>query len=187
MKPIFAAAFALIAFSSPMLAVAHTNLGDDDGVDVVGPVLGLDAGYSLPRGHEYGGALEPGFNTLHGYAGYRFSNIFELEGSFVDILSDVKGSDSKATTRVYSIDGRFFIPVANLVQANFVVGYAPIADLHFGNRTEHGHSFNLGVGARIGLVRHVFLTADFRHMFIRHDNDKKGDIGLLLVGAGYQF
>lgn len=187
MKALLAAALALAALASPTLAFAHTNLGDDDGVDVRGVVLGLDAGYSLPRGHEYGGALEPGFNTLHGYAGYRFSNTFELEGSFVDIVSDIKGSSTQARTRVYAVDGRFFIPVANLMQANFLLGYAPVADLNVGNSTEHGHSFNLGAGARIGLVRHVFLTADFRHMFIRHDQDRKGDIGLLLVGAGYQF
>ena len=182
-----AAVITTAAFAAPAVCHAHENLADDDGVDVHGFVVGLDGGYSLPRGHEYGGALQPGLNTLHGYAGYRFQNTFELEGSFVDIDSKVDGTSERAATRVYSIDGRFFVPVANLMQANFVLGYAPVADLSFGGTTEHGYSINVGAGARIGLVRHVFLTADFRHMFIRHDHERKGDIGLLLFGAGYQF
>jgi hypothetical protein len=201
------AALAASALSIPAVCFAQSSLASDDSVDTRGLVVGLDGGYSLPRGHEYHSGLEPGFNILHGFAGFRLGNSFEIVASAMDVESGIKGSSAKALTRVYSIDGRFFAPVAGILQPNVLIGYAPIADLHyataFGNATEHGYSINAGAGVRIAVVPHIFLTADFRHMFIRHtrgdlqnggttisgkfDHEQKGDIGAFLAGAGIQF
>ncbi len=197
---------AATAFAAPAIASAHSDEVDDS-VDVNGFVGGIDGGYSFARGHEYRSQLQDGINTLHGFAGFRFADMFELEGSAMDVESRIKNSSATALTRVYSIDARLFVPVAGVVQPNVLLGYAPVADLHyatgFGNATEHGYSINVGAGVRVAVVRHIFLTADFRHMFIRHtkgefqsggttlsgtfDHEQKGDIGSLLFGAGVQF
>lgn len=170
-------------------------------------MLGLDGGYSFARGHEYAGNLEPGVDALHGFLGYRFFGLAEVEGSFLNIQSPIKNSSETALTNVYSIDARFFPPLGGLVEPNLLLGYAPVADLHyataFGNATEHGYSFNAGAGLRISLIRYVFLTADYRHMFIRHtggdvgnggltfsgtfDHEQKGDMDVVLLGGGIQF
>jgi hypothetical protein len=201
LRSALAAAVALGAFGIPADSLAQSD------ADFGGIVVGLDGGYSLPRGHEYGGRLKEGINTLHGFVGFRLGRTFEIAGSFVDVQSEIKSSNARALSRIYSIDGRFFVPVSGTVQPNLLLGYAPVADLHydtaFGKATEHGYSVNVGAGVRVALLRQVFLTADFRHMFIRHtrgeikngavttsgkfDNERKGDIGALLVGGGFQF
>lgn len=198
LQRLFATSIAVGAFAVPAHALAQS---------AGGVVVGLDGGYAMPRGHEYGGNVEEGLNALHGFVGFRLGQSLEIDAAFVDVQSKIKSSSARALTRVYSIDGRFFVPVAGTVQPNIVIGYAPVADLHydsaFGKATEHGYSVNAGAGVRVALAPSIFLTADFRHMFIRHtrgdlkngsvtisgkfDHERKGDIGLLLVGAGFQF
>lgn len=194
LRSLLAAATALVAYAAPSIALAQSSGG---------LVVGLDGGYAMPRGHQYGGNLEEGLNALHGFVGFRLGQAFEIDASFVDVQSKIKGSSSRALTRVYSVDGRFFVPASGMVEPNILLGYAPFADLTYGNSTEHGYSINAGVGVRAAIARQIFLTADFRHMFIRHtrgelrsgpvtvsgkfDHERKGDIGLLLVGGGFQF
>jgi hypothetical protein len=193
-------AFAAMSALAPGIAAAQSSSSG-------GIVIGIDGGYAMPRGHEYNGQFEEGLNALHGFAGFRLGQSLEIAASFVDVQSKIKGSDARGLTRVYSLDGRFFVPVAGIVEPNLVLGYAPVADLHYdtgaGKATEHGYSVNVGAGVRVSLAPQIFLTADFRHMFIRHtrgdvkngaitvsgkfDHERKGDIGLLLVGGGFQF
>lgn len=187
------------AFAALLPATAH-------GADELGVYGGIDGGYSTPRGHEYGGNLEDGLDALHGYVGYRIGGMLSLEASALDIQAPIKGSKSTADIRTYSVDARVFVPMGS-VQPNFLIGYAPVADLHIasGSFSEdlHGHSWNLGAGARFVVVPKLYLTLDVRHMFIRHtrgeasiggatvsgtfDHEQRGDITALLVGGGLQF
>ncbi|HVO31585.1 MAG TPA: outer membrane beta-barrel protein [bacterium] len=194
-------AASLFATLAPSRARAEEGEGD-----LTGLVVGIDGGYSRPTGHDYQGQLDDALDTLHGFIGYRMFGVFSLEAAATDIQAPVKNSKATADIRSYSLDARLFVPIRS-VQPNILFGYAPTASLHTATSTVseslHGDGFILGAGLRMVVMPKLFLTADFRHQFIRYQkgdvtvggitasgtfgSELRGDVWSGLVGGGVQF
>lgn len=196
-----------LAFAALLCLVPLTGLASEGAGDVNGLMVGVDGGYSKPTGHDYNNRLDDALDTLHAYVGYRMFGLLSLEAAATNVQAPVKSSKATATIMSYSLDARLYAPIGS-VAPNVLVGYSPKADLHsadsFSEISVHGNGFILGAGLRMVVASKVYLTADFRHQFLRYqkgditippgptvsgtfDHELRGDVWSVLVGGGLQF